>query len=91
MAMVVREDFQGMGIGSCLLEALETIAKENGYKGFIANILAENLGMISVCKKRYANARITKSSGGEVVVLMDFDDPGLAADGGVSRPAQPAI
>lgn len=70
-AFVVREDFQGFGIGGYLLGVLEKIAKENGYKGFVANVLATNKGMIHVFKKRYPNAQIT-SEAGEVYMVMDF-------------------
>ena len=50
VAFVVREDFQGMGIASYLLEVLETIAKENKYTGFSATVLSENSAMIHVFK-----------------------------------------
>jgi GNAT superfamily N-acetyltransferase len=36
---VVREDFQGQGVGSHLLEILEKIARENDYRGFTASVL----------------------------------------------------
>ena len=53
VAFVVREDCQGQGIGSFLLELLEVIAKENGYKAFAATVLRENASMLRVFKKRY--------------------------------------
>jgi acyl-CoA hydrolase len=74
VAMVVREDFQGMGIGSRLLEALERIAGENGYKGFVADVLAENTGMIHIFRKRYPDATVSRAQGGDVVIVMDFAD-----------------
>jgi len=74
-AFVVREDFQGMGVGSAIMGALEKIAKENGYKGFVANVLKENSGMIHVFRKRYPNAKVTKSGDGEVFIVMNFDEP----------------
>jgi acyl-CoA hydrolase/GNAT superfamily N-acetyltransferase len=72
-AFVVREDFQGMGIAGYLLGVLERIAKENGYKGFVASVLAKNTGMKHVFKKRYPHAKIS-TEGGEVYIVMDFDD-----------------
>ncbi len=39
IAFVVREDYQGLGIASYLLEILEIIAKENQYKAFDATVL----------------------------------------------------
>ncbi|MHC1743369.1 MAG: GNAT family N-acetyltransferase [Syntrophobacteraceae bacterium] len=72
-AFVVREDFQGMGIGGYVLGVLERIAKENGFKGFVANVLTKNTGMMHVFKKRYPHAK-TSTDGSEVSLVMDFDD-----------------
>jgi GNAT superfamily N-acetyltransferase len=74
VAFVVREDYQGQGIGSYLLELLETIAIQNGYKGFCATVLRENASMLRVFKNRYPNAKVTFSGGSEVLVDMQFDD-----------------
>ncbi|MCU0559037.1 MAG: GNAT family N-acetyltransferase [Desulfobacterales bacterium] len=74
VAFVVREDYQGQGIGSYLLELLETIAAQNGYKGFCATVLRENASMLRVFKNRYPNAKVTFSGGSEVLVDMRFDD-----------------
>jgi len=74
VAFVVREDFQGMGVASYLLKVLQQIAMENDYSGFSATVLSENTAMIRVFKKRYPNARSRRESGGEITVLMDFDD-----------------
>ncbi len=74
VAFVVREDHQGQGIGSYLLELLETIAEQNGYKGFCATVLRENASMLRVFKNRYPNAKVTFSGGSEVLVDMQFDD-----------------
>ena len=72
VAFVVREDHQGLGIASILLEKLEDIAQENEYTGFVATVLRENQAMIQVFKKRYPNAVITMGGGGEVTILMNF-------------------
>ncbi len=74
VAFVVRDDLQNMGIGSFLLKILEKIAKENGYKGFIATVLIDNTKMIHVFKKRYPNARLKRGYGGEVEIYMDFPE-----------------
>jgi acyl-CoA hydrolase/GNAT superfamily N-acetyltransferase len=78
-AFVVREDFQGMGIGGYLLGVLERIAKENGYKGFVASVLAKNTGMKHIFKKRYPHAKISTEDG-EVFIEMDFDDASTIAE-----------
>ena len=74
VAFVVREDFQGMGIATHLIEMLEKIAKENNYKGFTATVLRENAAMIRVFKKRYPNAKISVNSGSDLLIQMDFAD-----------------
>jgi acyl-CoA hydrolase/GNAT superfamily N-acetyltransferase len=78
VALVVREDYQNMGVGSHLLQMLEEIAGENGYRGFVANVLRENTGMIHVFKKRYPHARVLRGEGGDVLVIMDFHKNGEA-------------
>ncbi|QTA78868.1 Acetyl-CoA hydrolase/transferase [Desulfonema limicola] len=80
VAFVVREDYQGMGIASYLLEQLEIIAMDNDYKGFIATTLRENMGMLHVFKKRYPNAKTTSNSS-DVIIFMDFDDPDKPGQG----------
>jgi GNAT superfamily N-acetyltransferase len=74
VAFVVREDFQGMGIGAYLLGVLEGIAKENHFTSFCASVLRENTAMIHVFKKRYPNAVTKVSDGSDVTIIMDFDD-----------------
>ena len=75
VAFVVREDFQGMGISSMLLSQLETIAKENGFKGFTATVLKENATMQHVFKKHYPSLQATHTGGSELLVIMDFPPP----------------
>ncbi len=74
VAFVVREDHQGQGIGSYLLELLEAIAAQNGYQGFCATVLRENASMLRVFKNRYPNAKVSFSGGSEVLVDMAFAD-----------------
>lgn len=71
VAFVVREDFQGMGVASYLLEKIEAIARKNGFKGFTATVLAQNPSMLHVFHKRYPNAVINREMG-EVNIVMDF-------------------
>ncbi|MBF0474656.1 MAG: GNAT family N-acetyltransferase [Deltaproteobacteria bacterium] len=76
IALMVSEDFQGQGVGSHLLEALEKIAKENDYKGFLAHVLKENGGMIHVFEKRYPH--LTRNlQDNEVDIQMDFEEKDL--------------
>lgn len=73
VAFVVRENYQGMGIASYLLEVLEEIARENNYKKFFASVLRTNASMIHVFKKRYPNAKILNTGGTEIDIEMTFD------------------
>jgi acyl-CoA hydrolase/GNAT superfamily N-acetyltransferase len=74
VAFVVREDFQGMGTASFMLEMLEGIARENDYTGFTATVLKENAAMLHVFRKRYPDAKINASGGGDIEIIMDFED-----------------
>ncbi|MEE4358783.1 MAG: GNAT family N-acetyltransferase [Desulfococcaceae bacterium] len=71
IAFVVRDDFQGQGIASFLLEELEKIAKENRFRGFSALVLPENKSMIRVFQKKYPDAKM-KMEDGNIAVIMDF-------------------
>lgn len=73
VAFVVREDMQGAGITTELLARLESIAKENGYIGFTANVLNENKAMIHIFKKRFPHTVMSRSGGGEMSMVMDFE------------------
>jgi acyl-CoA hydrolase/GNAT superfamily N-acetyltransferase len=72
LAFVTREDFQGAGIASYLLQKLEKIAIGNGFIGFDATTLYENSSMIHVFTKRYPDARVV-NEGYEVQIQMDFN------------------
>ncbi len=73
VAFVVREDYQGLGIASYLLDMLIKIAKKNHYDGFCATVLRENAAMINVFKKRFPNAKISVDGGSDLRIIMDFD------------------
>jgi len=80
IAFVVREDFQGMGIASYMLEILEKIAIENDYREFSAAVLRENSAMLHVFKKRYPNAELHTAEGSEVTVIMSLNDAQTARE-----------
>jgi GNAT superfamily N-acetyltransferase len=73
VALVVREDFQGKGIGTRLLAIMQTIAKDNGYKAFMATVLQANNAMQHVFRKHYPNAQIKEGKSGEIRFIMPFD------------------
>jgi acyl-CoA hydrolase/GNAT superfamily N-acetyltransferase len=72
VAFVVREDFQGLGIATYLLMKLEEIAKENGYKRFLATVLRKNKSMGHIFLKRYPSA-IVNNSASDIEFIMDFN------------------
>lgn len=47
-AFLVRDDWQGKGIGSILLKELASAAQQNGIAGFTAEVLMDNSGMMRV-------------------------------------------
>jgi RimJ/RimL family protein N-acetyltransferase len=71
VGFVVREDFQGVGICSYMLRALEKIAWENGFLKFSATVLRNNKNMRNVFRKRFPDA-IFKYDDSEVYVTMDL-------------------
>jgi len=47
-AFLVRDDWQGKGIGTCLMRELVAAARTHGIAGFRADVLAQNHGMLRV-------------------------------------------
>ncbi|MEO7035302.1 MAG: GNAT family N-acetyltransferase [Polyangiaceae bacterium] len=50
VALVVRDEWQGRGVGSALFARLVKLAKEQGLNGFSASVLATNGRMLSLFK-----------------------------------------
>jgi len=50
-AFIVDEKYQGSGIATYLFRMLLPIARERGLKGFTADVLASNKGMMRVFEK----------------------------------------
>ena len=48
VAFVVRDEWQGRGLGTALLAAITDAAREHGIAGFTASVLADNVGMLRV-------------------------------------------
>ena len=73
IAFTIRDDHQGRGLGSVLLEHLAAIARENGIHRFRAEVLSGNKKMLAT----FAAAGYSPSQEVEDgIVLLDFDiDP----------------
>ena len=73
VAFVVRDDHQGRGLGSILLEHLAAAARERGLRRFEAEVLAENGQMVRVF--RDAGYQVSREFA-EGVLHLEFDiDP----------------
>ncbi|WP_410654529.1 GNAT family N-acetyltransferase [Amycolatopsis sp. lyj-112] len=73
VAFVVDDAHQGRGIGSILLEHLAAAASESGLRRFVAEVLAENAGMVRVF--RDAGYQVSREIE-EGVLHLEFDiDP----------------
>ena len=51
IAFAIIDQYQGKGIGAILMRHLATIAREAGLKEFVAEVLPENVPMLTVFKK----------------------------------------
>ena len=63
LVFVVDENFQSFGIASYLYGMLIRLAKERGLKGFLADVLFDNLAMMKVFHKGELPVRINLESG----------------------------
>ena len=73
IAFVARDDHQGRGLGSILLEHLAAAARENGLRRFEAEVLVENNAMVRVF--RQAGYQVSRAFE-EGVLHLEFDiDP----------------
>nr|WP_252442462.1 bifunctional GNAT family N-acetyltransferase/acetate--CoA ligase family protein [Pseudonocardia humida] len=73
VAFVARDEHQGRGLGSILLEHLAAAARENGLRRFEAEVLVENQQMVRVF--RQAGYQVSRAFA-EGVLHLEFDiDP----------------
>ncbi|NNF07206.1 MAG: GNAT family N-acetyltransferase [Candidatus Eisenbacteria bacterium] len=63
VALVIRDDHQGKGLGTALLQHLIDIAKENGIPGFTAEVLPSNSAMMHVFHKADLKIQSSLSEG----------------------------
>ncbi len=71
-AFVLRDDWQGAGLGTALLSHLIDIARKKGVLGFTAEVLAENKAMLNVFHKSGLPVETTLD-GGVYSLRIPFD------------------
>jgi acyl-CoA hydrolase/RimJ/RimL family protein N-acetyltransferase len=71
VAYMIRPDWQNIGLGSALQDRLAEYARARGLRGFTAQLLVENAGMLSLIKRLSDRAEIRTSKGlFEVTVFL---------------------
>jgi acyl-CoA hydrolase/GNAT superfamily N-acetyltransferase len=83
-AFLIRDDWQGRGLGTDLLRHLIDIARENGISGFSAEVLAESRGMMHVFHKAGLEIQTTLSEG-VYSLKMDLSGSEMRGEGGKGR------
>jgi acyl-CoA hydrolase/GNAT superfamily N-acetyltransferase len=73
VAFVVRDDYQGRGIGAVLLNYVTFLARKSGLLGFTAAVLMENRRMLQLFEKMGFNIE-KRSEGGVYELTMSFRD-----------------
>ncbi|MBD3180272.1 MAG: GNAT family N-acetyltransferase [Candidatus Latescibacteria bacterium] len=76
IAFLVRDDWQGLGIGTHLMNILTDIARERKISGFKADVLAENRKMLSVFHNCGYPVK-TKLEEGSYSVVIDISGSGV--------------
>ena len=71
VAFVVRDDYQGKGIGAVLLDYVTYLGRKNGLLGFTAAVLMENQPMLQLFEKMGFNIE-RRTEGGVYELIMSF-------------------
>ncbi len=71
VSLMIRDEYQGKGIGTRLLEYLTMIAQDQGLYGFTAEVLADNQKMLKVFQKMGYDID-KRREGGEIILKMRF-------------------
>jgi len=73
LAFVVDEQYQGLGIATAMYKMLTRLAKDRGVKGFTADVLASNKGMMKVFEKGELPVK-AKLEAGAFALTIPFDE-----------------
>lgn len=71
IAFVVRDEWQGRGIATLLMQRMCEIASRRGLRGFTADVLADNRPMLSVFQRSGLAIR-SKREGNTVHLVLEF-------------------
>lgn len=71
-AFIVADEYQGLGLGTLLLERLAAAAWANGIRTFTAEVLADNLRMLEVFRTAGFGGSSHLEPGGTVHVDLDL-------------------
>ncbi len=64
IALLVHENYRGMGIGEFLFKLLIKIAREKGYRKLLMTVLETNRPMIKLIKKLFPDVEFRREGGG---------------------------
>jgi acyl-CoA hydrolase/GNAT superfamily N-acetyltransferase len=74
VAFVVHEEYRGLGVAGHLLERLTSIAREQGFAGVEAQVLAANTGMLRVFERVLGPAVESRLEGDETLMVYRFEE-----------------
>ena len=69
LAFMVVDQYQGKGIGQALLRHLIAIAKENGVRELVADVLADNMPMLKIFERSGFHAISSRERGTKCLAL----------------------
>lgn len=71
LALTVRDEFQGMGVGSALLDALIVTGRAAGLHAITATVLAQNQSMLQLCRE-HGFQKTTVGTGETIQLSLDL-------------------
>ena len=74
-AVVVRDDYQGVGLGSALLTRMREIGRGAGLEAFTAEVLAENTRMLDLLRRN--GLELEPAQSGVIRVRAPIDTPAI--------------
>lgn len=88
LALVVRDDYQGQGVGTELHSYMTYLAKRNGLLGFTAEVLEDNLSALRLIKKM--GFVVVNAGGGALQLRLTFNKEQNGASYSLNPPEKQA-